>query len=124
VAHKTIWEQGGIYVRYSGHASDAEIGALIRVFQSDYRFDDVRYIIHDFRDCDGLTFVISVVEELAATDSAAAMNKPKHRVAIVTDREDVRAMVKAYVGTGFHPPDKLQIFSQIEPARAWTSSND
>jgi hypothetical protein len=101
-----------------------ELRELIHDFQSDYRYGDVRHIVHDFRECEGLTFAIPAIEELSATDAAAALSKPKHRVAVVTDRADVRAMVKAYMDAGFHPPEKLQIFSDIESARVWVSANN
>lgn len=119
MAHRTIWETNGICVHYSGHSSDREIAMLVQEFQADERFDNVRYILHDFRDCENLTYSRMAIEELSATDAAAAMSKPEHRVAVVSDRPDVHAMVKVYMDTGFQPEDKLRIFSSLEAARSW-----
>ncbi|OHC65577.1 MAG: hypothetical protein A2040_13825 [Rhodocyclales bacterium GWA2_65_19] len=119
MAYRTIWETNGICVRYSGHSSDREIALLVHEFQADERFDNVRYILHDFRDCENLTYSKLAIEELSAIDAAAAMSKPEHRVAVVSDRPDVLGMVKAYMDTGFQAKDQLRIFSSLEAARSW-----
>jgi hypothetical protein len=40
-------------------------------------------------------------------------------VAVVSVNADVQAMVEAYMATGFHPEDKLRLFSDIVAARKW-----
>ena len=118
MAHVTDWLARRIHVRYSGDSSDQEVAAAVRQFQADARYDNVRHIIHDFTDCQGVTFSEEFVEELAATDAAAALSKPPHSVLVVTTRDDVFRMVEAYLASGLIPRDKLQLFPTLEAALA------
>ena len=123
MASQTLWEHHGIYVRYSAQSNAEEFVKLIEAFQADIRYDEVRYIVHDFTACTGFSFSTSEIEELSAKDAAAALSKRKHRVAIVSDRTDVRAMVQVYVATGFHAEDKVRLISDIAVARQWACSD-
>jgi hypothetical protein len=123
MAHQTFWEDHGICVRYSAQSTAREITKLIEAFQADTRFDEVSYIVHDFTECTGLVFSEQEIEELSAKDAAAALSKRKHRVAVVSDRADVQAMIQVYVATGFHADDKLRLFSDIGAARQWAGAD-
>lgn len=119
--YQMTWEEHGISVRYSGMTSDREVADFAKAGQADRRFDDLRYVLHDFRACEGATYSTPVIEELSATDEAAAASNPRIRIAVVTDRPDVRAMVEAYlkVGLSIFP---LRMFSGIEEARNWLNA--
>jgi hypothetical protein len=119
MAYLTIWQDRGIHMRYFGRVSDREIGELVEKFQADARYDAVRYILHDFRGIDSLSFTHAAIEELSAKDAAAALSKRKHRVAVVGALPEVEAMIRVYLDTGLHREDKLRIFSDLETARNW-----
>lgn len=118
MGYVTNWLTKTIYVRYSDNSSDREIAAAVRQFQADERYDNIRNIIHDFTDCQGLTFSEDFLAELAATDAAAALSKPKHNILVVTTRADVIKMTEAYLASGFIPRDKLRIFDDLNSALA------
>lgn len=118
MGYATTWQRQLILVRYSGHTSDQEIAIAVRQFQADERYDNVRHIIHDFTDCLGLTFSEELLAELAATDAAAALSKPKHAVLVVTTRDDVVSMTEAYLSHGLVPRDKVRIFANLDSALA------
>ena len=116
--YQTIWEKGGIYVAYSGQTSDEEVARFAEEGQADERFMDLRYVLHDFLNCTGATFSTPRMRELAAIDSAAAVSNPRIKIAVVADREDVLAMVLAYLGAGF-PGFELRVFATLSAAREW-----
>lgn len=115
----TNWQRQRIHSCYSNHSSDLEVAAAVRQFQADERYDNVRHIIHDFTDCLGLSFSAKFVAELAATDTAAALSKPKHIVLVVTTRNDVIEMTEAYLANGLVPRDKVKIFETLDEALAY-----
>lgn len=117
--YQTIWEKHGIYVSYSGQTSDEEVARFAQEGQSDERFTDLHYVLHDFLNCTGASFSTPRIEELSAIDSAAAVSNPRIKIAVVTDREDVLAMVRAYLDTGF-PGFALRVFTALAPAREWS----
>lgn len=119
--YQTVWEKGGIYVTYSGQISDAEVARFAEEGQADERFMDLRYVLHDFLKCTGATFSTQRTRELAAIDSAAAVSNPRIKIAVVTDREDVLAMVRAYLEGGF-PGFELRVFASVPTARVWLQS--
>lgn len=118
MGYATTWHRQRIQVHYSGHISDQEIAVAVRQFQADERYDRVRHIIHDFTDCLGISFSEAFLAELAATDAAAALSKPKHLVLVVTTRDDVRAMIEAYLASDLIPRDKIRIFENLDAALA------
>ena len=120
--YQAIWEESGIYVSYSGQTSDEEVAQFAQQGQSNERFTDIRYVLHDFLRCTGATYSPQQTEELAAIDSAASVSNQKIKIAVVTDREDVIAMVNAYLNAGFDG-FALQVFPSVSLANTWLKRN-
>lgn len=109
-------------MQYSGRTGDMEVASAVRSAQADERFDELLYDIHDFLQCQSYTLFPSMMEELAATDAAAARSLVRHQlaVAVVTNRLDVIASVNAYRSSRLNV-HKVKIFSSVQDARAWVS---
>lgn len=118
MAYELIWETGGIFVSYSGQTSDTEIAQFAQEGQADERFTDLRYVLHDFTKCTGATFSTDSIQELAAIDSAASASNDRIKLAVVTDRDDVIAMVSAYLNSGF-TGFELRVFPTVTQANGW-----
>lgn len=116
------WEKHGVYVRYTGQTNDEEITRFAEGVEADHRFDHIRYVLHDFLECTGLTHSPEVMELLAATDGASSFTNPRIVIAVVHDREDVAAMVKTYLSAGF---SKFMVreFPSLALARGWLQSH-
>ncbi|CAG0950374.1 hypothetical protein RHDC4_00041 [Rhodocyclaceae bacterium] len=114
------WEPRGAYKRFHGFvAMDDLIQAAQRV-EGDPRFDDIRYVINDFLAIEGHGVTDIQVRMLAAMDSGAAFTNPNIRIAVVTDRDEVRALVGIYTA----PPLNAyptETFSTLAQARDWLS---
>ena len=111
-------EDHDIYVEFTGLTSDSEIQEFARMGQSDTRYTDLHYVLNDFTGCSGVTFSEAVTLEFAAIDSAARISNPRLRMAVVTERDDVKALVSAYLNTqvsGF----ALKTFPSVALASVW-----
>ncbi len=112
------WEADGVWVRYGGQSSIDEIAEVAKAIQGSARFDNLRFVLHDFSECNGISYALDLVEELAAVDCVACRSNPKLRVAVVADNPAVTALVEDYMSTGLNPAP-MAIFHHIDEARAW-----
>lgn len=118
MSYELIWERKGVVRRFYG---DVTIGNLIKAsdeVQGDLRFDELRYVISDFTDCTKFVFDGSEVEELAATDGAAAYNNRQIKSAVVVTLPEAVAAARYYEKSPLNAYP-TRIFSTLEDARAW-----
>ena len=114
------WEPRGLLVTYQGKITCVELSAVVRRFQSDERYDTIRYILHDCTGCTGASYTQTCLEDLAATDGAAAISNPRVRVAVVATHPEMLAFTRQYLSVGLHRRE-LRVFSTLEQARDWAS---
>lgn len=119
MSHEIVRDVRRVFVRYTDEVTDREIAAAVAEIQAHPDFDRVLAIVHDFTACQRVRYSPRAMSEIAATDWAAALNKPEHRVAIIGDRPDVRGALEAYLDAGLHPESKFQVFADLESALRW-----
>ncbi len=114
-----MWEQPkGVVKRHFGHVTGRELLEAVQKTEGDSRFDSLRYVINDFRDCNALTVSPGEIQEIAAVDNAAALTNANILIAIVTTQPDITAMANAYANdplTLFN----TRVFGSMEEARQW-----
>lgn len=117
--YKINWENHSILTTWTGNATGEELLALINEVHSNHRFDDLNYSLHDFTACTGATFSTDSIELAAALDGAAAESNSHIKVGVALEREDVKAMVKFYIGTemSLYP---VRIFATAKEMSDWT----
>jgi len=118
MGYRLTWEENAINVRHEGHVTDSDFAELSQNVQADSRFTELRTVLHDFRECSGVTYSRRVIEMLAATDFAAALTNPDIRIAVVTERDDVLALIKSYIDAGLSKYP-VKTFSSIDDAQSW-----
>lgn len=118
MAHQLQWQDNRIQVQWRGEVADSDISRVAERIAADERFDELRWILHDFRECERLVFQPSNIEELAATSRVAYQGKPNLRRAVVTTREDVRAAFAVYATAGIIGTT-MQLFDTMDGAQAW-----
>ena len=116
--YELSWEAKGLLISYKGLITSRGVTDVVRQFQADERYDTLKYVIHDTSYCLGATYVSDELLELAATDGAAAVSTPDQRVAVVTDRPEVKAFTLQYLSAGLNRHE-VRIFSTIAAARHW-----
>lgn len=120
---QSIWEPRGVITVWTGCATGDELLTYISTGQRNPLFDNVHYSLHDFTACTNTEFSFASIEELAAMDSAGARTNPHIKIAVVTDRSDVIAMVGNYIGTELSPYP-VRIFPTLKAAREWLVSSE
>jgi hypothetical protein len=115
-----IWEDRGLVRRFYGHVTFDELAKSAILGQQDSRFDTMRYVINDFRECSSVDVPPHAIEEIAATDAGAAMTNDRIRIATVSSDAAILAISDMYEKAGYSPYP-VRNFSTIDAARKWLS---
>lgn len=83
------WESSGIVCRFLGHVTATDVAESLDSIYGDRRFDALRYVLNDFRDCASVDMPRAKLEEIAAKDGAAELTNSKIRIAVVSDHPEV-----------------------------------
>lgn len=116
--YEHAWEERGIVRRFIGKVTGQDLAASAIEGQADARFDLLRYVINDFRDCESLVVDPSTMEEVAARDSGAARTNGNIVIAVVSDDPRVLAVSDLYVRDPLSPYP-VRNFGTMDEARAW-----
>jgi len=116
-----IWEEHGVYKRFSGLVSYAEYRrsqerVLADARTDSLRYNSLRYIINDASAIEGFVGTADDAEESAAFNYATSLSNPAMRIAFVTSDFRLIAMVKVASVLSSFP---LKCFATLEAARAW-----
>lgn len=112
------WESRGVVCRFSGHVTATEVSESADRIQGDRRFDALRCVLNDFRDCTSVDMPRTMIEEIAAKDGAAALTNSEIRIAVVSDHPDVLRIFDHYMAEALSPW-VAKNFGSIAAARAW-----
>lgn len=124
MTHSIRWDDQRVCVSYSGQCSDDEVLRAVIQIQADSRFDGTYQALHDFTECEAMSFSEKkpVLEELSARNFAAAAFNKRLRIAIVTDRPDVLAMLESFNNIGLSP-FPMHVFGNTESASVWLTGS-
>jgi hypothetical protein len=116
--YESIWEKSGLFTRWWGQASSAELHQMQEKAHAHPNFDLIRYSLHDFSECERFSYSQDDVAYSAAIDSAASLTNPQVKIAIVAANEEVVEAVREYLKAKMSPYP-LRFFNSVEEARAW-----
>lgn len=116
--YEHTWEKRGIVRRFFGKVTGQDLAASAIEGQADRRFDQLRYVINDFRDCESFVVDPATMEEVAARDSGAAKTNGNIVIAVVSDDPKVLEVSDIYVKDPLSPYP-VKNFGTMEDARAW-----
>lgn len=113
------WEDHGLVRKFEGVVSLKELAQSDAIVQADARFDEIHFIIDDFRACANVVDIDKeLVDELAAIASAAVRFPMVFRHAVVATSPMVLKLAEDFVNSGFiNFPDRQ--FQDMGEARAW-----
>jgi hypothetical protein len=108
-------------ITYRGQISDRDVQAVARIGYADPRFDTLRSVLHDFSAIDGCAHSHGTLEEIEAAGIGPSQTNPLIRIAIVTERQDVIDLVRAFqdLGSNAYP---MEIFPTLAAAKAWLAA--
>jgi hypothetical protein len=116
-------------MHFSGAMSPTDVLNANLGFYGDHRSDFARYQIIDTQDVTGLAgdmeSYASIMETLAAMDSASALSVGKMLVALVSTSDQIMKLFETYAGISAEIQSDLHtaIFRDLDSARAWIAAN-
>jgi hypothetical protein len=114
------WEEKGLVRRFYGHVTAEELAQSAVIGQQDVRFDTMRYVINDFRECTSVSAPPDEIEEISARDGAAATTNSRIRIATVSNDPAILLISEMYEKAAYSPYPARN-FSTMEAARQWLS---
>jgi len=119
------WERPfGVYLRFTGAVTPADVGAANLSITSDPNFDDLRYTIADFRAATGHRFDLqdrSGLETPYATLIGASYSNPHIHSALIVADPDIERLIQLQITLGVLPYPS-RVFTRENDAREWLGS--
>ena len=122
--HVTVWEEGGIYWKFHGRLDAEELHEANGEMLGDARFDLMDYYIWDALDVTELGANEEDANETAFFDVSASTHNQNIKGALLATDSTLRMLLEVYITTSAErgSPWKLQLFDNLEDARAWLAS--
>jgi hypothetical protein len=115
------WLSQGIITHWTGIAHSREVVKFIENIQSNPKFDDLKFSIHDYLRCEKIVFDENDMDYVGALDKAGAETNPNIKVAIIAKHPEVIAMVRGYKRLELTPYE-TEIFDDLNHVVNWLGS--
>ncbi len=122
MAYELDWEPEGVILTFSGNVSGREFIESVESIQSDFRFDDARYVIHDFSAMTSHSLSQDVLTEAAVLRFGAYASNPNCRMVFVTVDEGLAVLIRKAPADAGIISYQTEIFSTLSAARDWVAS--
>jgi hypothetical protein len=118
MALEIVWESHGVYKRFWGFVTTAELIESVAKPRGDPRFDRIRYVIYDFLEVEGHEVTENAMAGVAAISSSGQAANPNVNVAILTTRDDIKQLAWLFASRTLasYP---ARAFSNPADAREW-----
>jgi hypothetical protein len=118
------WEGQGIYIRYGGSITGAQLLRAALDQSGDPRFDDMRYVIIDLFNAQHSTVNADDMKEMAAYIRAMGKSNANVRLAVVMfpDSKERQALAYLYKQLVERSSWDTRVFHTLEEAREWVHS--
>ena len=124
MAHEYTYEQKGLFVRFYGTVTPADIRAMETKVWSSPLWDRSLYSIVDFTDVEELTLEERHAQDFAYLDNASMRSTRNNKVALIATAPSILALMEVYYETARDLNFEARIFSSLEQARAWAGVYD
>lgn len=118
MAFELLWEPRGVYKRFYGYVTDAELMEAVVTIESDARFDGLRFVINDFLGIEGFSVSEDNVLTISAIDNAASRTNPNIKIAVVATDQRVHELANIYADSPLNAYP-TEIFPNPDAARTW-----
>jgi hypothetical protein len=116
---RLVWEPEGVLANYAGTLVSRDFLDVVRKIQSDARFDDARYVIHDFSGISGHDLGSATLIELAVLHYGAWVSSPNCRVVFVTADPLLISEIRRVLGAGDLTSYQCEVRPTLIDARDW-----
>lgn len=122
MAHTISWNIEGIIRNFSDEISPDEILQSNFDIHNQPKFENVKYIINDFREVTSLNVDTAVTKIYASTDDIIARTKGKLLIAIIATHKEHLALAENYQKEMKNNLFKCEIFKNLEDAQKWIAT--
>ncbi len=112
------WETYGVYKKFTGVVSGAELVRSVMEVANDIQFAQARYEVSDYLGADATDFSQDALNEVRAIRIGSFSRNPKVRVAIVTLDTEIQQRIFSTIAARL-TLHQTRIFSELSDANAW-----
>jgi hypothetical protein len=113
---KVTWKDNELLWELSGNISAEEFHQINNDHQGDPRWDELRYLIADFRNVISINLPEEDLTMIQAMDKAAAKSNPYLKIASIANTDETKKIAEFY---GMDTPWKYEVFETVEEGRSW-----
>lgn len=117
--HTNSWTSNGIYRKFTGEVSGAEILEANFKLYDDPKFNNIKYVINDFTEITGHSVEIAHTEVYASTDDMISDTKSELKIALVVNQAAHISLAKNYQERLKNVVFECEIFQTVTDARNW-----
>ena len=124
MTHEISWDSHGIYRRFLGTITSADLKQINEEFYADPRALRIHYQIIDAREIEALEIDETGIRDRVAYDLGFSRSTRAQRVALISDNPEVLTAFNAYADLmrSAHSSWTCRTFSTLEDALDWAKS--
>jgi hypothetical protein len=116
--YSIIWETHGVYKKFTGRVTGAELVLSVNEVANHIHFPNARYEVSDYLGADATDFSQDALNEVRAVRIGSFSRNPKIRVAIVTLDSEIQQRIFSTIAARL-TLHQTRIFSELSDANAW-----
>lgn len=117
--HTNTWDRGVVIKRFWGFLSGDELARSAEEIAADQGFDDLRFIVNDFREVDGHSIDAEAMERIAVTRFGSMATNPAIRVVVVSSDPALAALADLANSPVLLGSQETVAFENMGLAREW-----
>lgn len=116
--YSLTWEDRGVYKKFTGVVTSAELVQSVNDVAYDMRFGKALYEVSDYLSADSTAFSQDALNEVRAVRIGSFQRNPKIKVAIVTLDIEIQQRIFSTIA-GRMTLHQTKVFSSLSEANAW-----
>lgn len=116
--YSLTWEPDGVYKRFNGVVTGAELLQSVVEVAMDIRFVSSQYEVSDYLDAVSTDFSQDALNEVRAVRIGSFMNNPRIKVAIVTHDTEIQQRIYSTIAARL-TLHQTKVFNAISEANTW-----
>jgi hypothetical protein len=116
--YSLTWEPGGVYKKFNGVVTGAELLQSVVEVAMDIRFVTAQYEVSDYLDAVSTDFSQDALNEVRAVRIGSFMNNPRIKVAIVTHDTEIQQRIYSTIAARL-TLHQTKVFNAIAEANTW-----
>ena len=121
--YSLIWEPGGVYKKFNGVVTGAELLQSVGEVSMDVRFVSAQYEVSDYLDAASTDFSQDALNEVRAVRIGSFMSNPRIKVAIVTHDTEIQQRIYSTIAARL-TLHQTKVFNAIADANTWLGRDD